>query len=118
MSTCDARSTFSSAAELTVVVVLPVLLAGVLSASVLVAEAELVTTPAEVDETVMVTVAVAPDAIEPRFAVTVPLEPTGGVTSEPCDVVAETKFSEAGSTSVSVTPDAPNGVPTFFTVIV
>src|ERR1051325_11728430 len=118
MSTCDAKSTFSNAVPLTVVDALPVLFAGVLSASVLVAMAELVTTPGVVDEAVTVTVAIAPDAIEPRFAVTVPFEPTGGVMSEPCDVVAETKFSDAGSTSVSVTPVAPNGVPTFFTVIV
>src|SRR5215213_11114112 len=118
MSTCLAKSTFCKAAALTVVLALAVLLAGVLSLSVLVAVAELVMTPATVDETVMVTVAVTFDARLPRFAVTVPLEPTGGVTSEPCDVVADTKFIEAGNTSVIVTPVAPNGVPTFFTLIV
>src|SRR5215213_3898901 len=118
MSTCLASSTFSNAAALTVVVVLPVLFAGVLSASVLVAVAELVTAPGAVDETVTVTVAVTVGAIEPRLAVTVPFEPTGGVTSEPCDVVAETKFSDAGSTSVSTTPVAPVVTVTFFTVIV
>src|SRR6185295_3346045 len=117
-STCLASSTFCSAALFTVTLALPVLVAGVLSLSVLVPVAEFTTTPEVVELTVIVTVAIALGASVPRFAVTVPLDPTGGVTSEPCDVVADTKLNEAGKTSVSVTPVALKGVLTFFTVIV
>lgn len=115
VSTCDASRTFNSAAALTVVVELSVLLPGVGSLSLLAAEAELVTVPADVDLAVIVTVAVAPGAIVPRFAVTVPVEPTGGVTSEPCDVVAETKVIEAGSMSVNTAPVAEFEALRFFT---
>src|ERR1043166_4684372 len=107
VKTCDASRTFSKPAALTVVVVVRVLLPGVLSPPVLGAEAELVTTPAEVDVIVTVTVAVAPGASVPMFAVTVPFEPTGGVMSEPCDVVAEAKLYEAGTTPVGTTFVAP-----------
>ena len=115
VSTCDASSTFNSAAALTVVVELSVLFADDSSLSLLVADAELITVPAAVDLAVMVIVAVAPGAIVPRFAVTVPVEPTGGVTSEPCDVVAETKVIEADNVSVKIAPVAEFEAWTFFT---
>src|SRR5215212_784587 len=52
------------------------------------------------------------------FAVTIPVEPTGGVTSDPCDVVADTKVMPAGSVSASDTPVALIGPFEFLTSIV
>src|ERR1051325_7099449 len=118
MSTCEANSTFCSAAVFTVVVWLGLLLLLSNSASFAVAEAELVIDPGAVDLAVIVTVAVAFGAIEPRLAVTVPVDPTGGVTSEPCEVVAETNVILAGRVSVRAVPVALNGVLIFFTVSV
>ena len=52
------------------------------------------------------------------LAVTMPVEPTGGVTRLPCVVVAETKVIPEGSESVSVTPVAELRGPRFVTSIV
>ena len=74
---------------------------------ILVAEDHLV---ARVGVTTIVTVAVPPEASVPRLQVTVP----DASAQVPCVVEAETKFSVAGTTSVTVTPVASFG-PKFLT---
>ena len=69
--------------------------------------AVLVMAPAAEAVTVTITVAIEPMPSEPMFAVTMPDEPTGGVTRLPWLVVAETNFIEAGRLSVTTTPVAP-----------
>ena len=66
----------------------------------------------------MVTVTVVFGAIVPMLAVTIPVEPTGGVTSEPCEVLAETNVIELGRLSVDTTPVALIGPPPFLTASV
>jgi hypothetical protein len=113
-----ANNTFCKPTEFTVVVAVAVLFAGIGSCSFPETVAVLEITPAVVLCTVMVTVAVAPIPNDPRFAVTIPDEPTGGVINEPCDVVADTKFILAGKLSVTTTPVAPITVLRFFATIV
>jgi hypothetical protein len=109
--------TGGGAGALTVVVWFAVLFAVFGSCSLPVTLAVLVKVPAAVACTVTVTVAVALTPTLPRLAVTVPVDPTGGVTKLPWLVVAETNVIEAGRLSVNVTP-VPVDVPELLTVSV
>src|SRR5205807_2369298 len=93
-----------SAAGLTVVLAVAVLLSGFGSASVPLTLAVLVSVPAAVGWTTIVTVALAPLARFPRLHVTV-LVPE----QLPWPAEADTKVTPLGSVSLTVTPVAPEG---------
>src|SRR5947209_6544742 len=96
----------------TVVDVLAVLLPGLGSGSLAVTLAVLLSVPASVGVTTIVTLALLSNARFPRLQATVPL----ACAQVPWVDVAETNLTPAGNVSVSVTPVAAEG-PLFVTVM-
>ena len=92
-----------SATGVTVVVALAELLAGLGSSMEELTAAWLVIWPPCCGRTFTSALASPPFAIVPRLQVTVPLD---SVQALPCDGVAESYVTPAGSVSVSTTPDA------------